>query len=138
MAEKVEINSFSGCERINFIVDFVSRLMVLYDKGGVLLNDYYCLTESLEWIKGIESEIHLKRGLDSVPAQVFGFYSPEMGSANEKVNIRTRYEVEKYVRLFPSIQPYFLVAKSKSPFIEHVIREIISIFTELTPQSLDF
>jgi hypothetical protein len=99
----------------------MTLLHILTDNGGILLSDYYCLTETFAWLKDLKSNLHAKRGLENVDPEVFAFYNHQRSSPSAKENIKVQYEVDKYMRLFPGLEPYFLVAKKSAKFMVELI-----------------
>jgi hypothetical protein len=52
--------------QLDDILNKVVLIYVLAENGGVMLSDYYCLTETFDWLKQLKSDIHAKRGVDNV------------------------------------------------------------------------
>lgn len=84
-------NRISDMNRVEDIVYQVSLYLVLLDNGGVLLTDFYAITESFHWIKDLKNDIHAYRGIDHSSPEVFAFYTPERCSPNKKENIKAKY-----------------------------------------------
>lgn len=54
--------------------------MILYEKGGVLLQSGITLTENLDWIRTIRTNPYVNRGNRKAKPQVVGFFSPYYSS----------------------------------------------------------
>jgi hypothetical protein len=58
--------------------------MIAEDNGGVIINEYLALTESLKWLEDIGNNWHCNKGNPGIKPQVFGFYLNDHSSRKIK------------------------------------------------------
>jgi len=59
-------------------------LSVLYENGGIIIDDLLTITENFNWVKHINNSIYVNRGNQGVEPKVVGFYSPFYSSPAQK------------------------------------------------------
>jgi hypothetical protein len=57
---------------------------ILYERGGVVIDERLTLTENFDWIRQIKTNIYVNRGNPGAEPQVVGFYSPFFSSGRTK------------------------------------------------------
>lgn len=64
----------------------ITRLMILYERGGLTLHHLVTVTENFNWIRTIRNNTYINRGNPGAQPRVVGFYSPFYSSTPEKQN----------------------------------------------------
>jgi hypothetical protein len=70
--------------KIDSILKRLILFSILYERGGVVIDDHLTLTESFDWIRQIKTNIYVNRGNPGAEPQVVGFYSPSFSPGRTK------------------------------------------------------
>jgi len=71
-------------QQLDSIIKRLILFSVLYERGGIILEGPLTLTEKLDWVIEIESNMYVNRGAMGRSPHVVGFYSPRYSSRMRK------------------------------------------------------
>ena len=106
---------------------------VLADNGGIMIDDYFAITEPMQWVENLNSDVNIRRGKRTPNVEVFGYFDPKASSSLAPYDIDVDFEVEKMLRSSPGLRPYFLLAKKNAVLLTELIAEIVAMVTDSSP-----